>query len=89
MKTIKDSNIINRAVISVHTKPETRQKLETLARVAKRSKSALANEAIEQYVSQQEWLIQEIEKGVAAADRGEVVSDKVMEAWFKSIGANK
>jgi RHH-type rel operon transcriptional repressor/antitoxin RelB len=76
-----------RAVLSVHTKPETKDKLEALARATNRTKSALANEALEQYVSHQEWLIQEIEKGIAAADRGELVEDEEIEAWFRSIGA--
>jgi predicted transcriptional regulator len=76
-----------RAVLSVHTRPETKRKLEALARATKRTKSALANEALEQYVSHQEWLIREIERGVAAADAGELVEDAEVEAWFRSIGA--
>ena len=76
-----------RTVLSVHTKPETKQKLEALARATNRTKSSLANEALEQYVQHQEWLIREIEKGVAAADAGELVADEDVEAWFRSIGA--
>ena len=76
-----------RAVLSVHTRPETKRKLEALARATKRTKSALANEALEQYVSHQEWLIREIERGVAAADARELVEDAEVEAWFRSIGA--
>ena len=77
----------DRAVLSVHTKPETRKRLEMLATAQGRTKSSLANEALEQYVSHQEWLVKEIEKGVVAADRGELVDDDAMEAWFRSIGA--
>jgi RHH-type rel operon transcriptional repressor/antitoxin RelB len=79
--------VVERAVLSVHTKPETRRRLEVLAKVQGRTKSALANEALEQYVSHQEWLIRAIEKGVAAADNGELVDDEAMEDWFRSIGA--
>lgn len=75
-----------RAVLSVHTKPETKRRLEALSRATNRTKSSLANEALEQYVSHQEWLIREIEKGVAAADAGELVDDADVEAWFRSIG---
>jgi RHH-type transcriptional regulator, rel operon repressor / antitoxin RelB len=81
------TGMADRAVLSVHTKPETRERLEALARVHGRSKSALANEAIEQYLAHQEWLIQEIGKGVEAADRGELIPDDAMETWFRSIGA--
>jgi len=77
----------DRAVLSVHTKPETRRKIEALAKAQGRTKSSLANEALEQYVAHQEWLVREIERGVLAADRGELVDDDMMEAWFRSIGA--
>lgn len=76
-----------RAVLSVHTWSETREKLEALAKVQGRTKSSLANEAIEQYVSHHEWLTSEIEKGLAAADEGQLIDDDAMEAWFRSIGA--
>lgn len=76
----------NRAVLSVHTKPETRDKLDAIARATNRTKSSLANEAIEQYVAHQEWLVTEIQKGIAAADRGELVPDSEVENWFQSIG---
>lgn len=82
-----DKSDTTRAVISVHTKPETKQKLDSLARATNRTKSTLANEALEQYVAQQEWLIKEIEKGVVAADRGELVDDAEVERWLRSIGA--
>jgi len=86
MTTIKDDTMANRAVLSVHTKPETRDKLDALARATNRTKSSLANEAIEQYVAHQDWLITEIHKGIAAADRGELVPDSEVESWFQSIG---
>lgn len=76
----------DRAVLSVHTKPETRDRLDLLARNSNRTKSVLANEAIEQYIAHQDWLITEIQKGVDAADRGELVPDAEVENWFRSIG---
>jgi RHH-type rel operon transcriptional repressor/antitoxin RelB len=89
LKPNEDEAMADRAVLSVHTKPEIRQRLEALARATNRTKSSLANEALEQYVSHQEWLISEIERGVAAADAGELVDDSEMEAWFRSIGATR
>jgi len=80
-------SMTKRAVLSVHTKLETKDKLEALARATSRTKSALANEALEQYVAHQEWLIREIEQGVAGADRGELIGDADLEAWFRCIGA--
>ena len=76
-----------RALLSVHTSPETRKKLEALPTAQARTRPSLTNEALKQYVSHQEWLVSEVERGVVAADRGELVDDGVMEAWFRTIGA--
>ena len=46
-------DMANRSVISVHTKPETSKRLEELATLTRRSKSFLANEAIERYLSEE------------------------------------
>jgi len=75
-----------RVVLSFHPKPETKQRLDALARVTKRSQSSLANEALEQYLAHQEWLTLEIERAVAAAKAGELINDRDVEAWFRSIG---
>jgi len=86
MNLVESAQMPNRAVLSVHTKSETRDKLELLAQASNRSKSSLANEAIEQYITHQEWLVQEIQKGVDAADRGDMVPSGEVENWFRSVG---
>lgn len=75
----------NRAVVSVHTKPETSERLGELARAAGRTKSALANEALESYISHQEWMIAEIRKGIAEADAGRVIEHAEMTAFVASL----
>ena len=60
----------NRSVISVHTKPETSNRLARLAQVTRRSKSFLANEAIERYLSQEEAFVTGIKNGLAQAETG-------------------
>ncbi len=52
------------------------KRLETLAKTTHKSKSSLATEAIEEFLTVQEWHIQAIKEGIAAADRGDVVSHK-------------
>lgn len=76
-----------RAVVSIHTTPETRERLDRLASATKRSKSFLANEALEQYLALQEWQIAEIEQGLEEAKRGQFASDEEMRRWFEEIGA--
>jgi len=64
----------NRAVISVHTKPETSQRLDELAALTRRSKSYLANEAIERYLKEEEAFVASVHRGLADADAGQLFS---------------
>ncbi len=65
------------------------KRLETLAKTTHKSKSSLATEAIEEFLTVQEWHIQAIKEGIAAADRGDVVSHKEalaeLKKWGKSV----
>jgi predicted transcriptional regulator len=60
----------NRSVISVHTKPETSKRLEELATLTRRSKSFLANEAIERYLSEEEAFVASVRQGQADVAAG-------------------
>jgi RHH-type rel operon transcriptional repressor/antitoxin RelB len=84
--TTSNKTSLNRSVLSIHAKPETREKLDTLSKATSRTRSALANEAIEQYIENQEWLISEIEKGVVEADKGNLIPDSEVEKWLSSKG---
>ena len=64
----------NRSVISVHTKPETSKRLDELASVTRRSKSFLANEAIERYLKEEEAFLASVEQGTADVAAGRVFS---------------
>jgi predicted transcriptional regulator len=74
------------AMMTVRLSPETSEKLETLARDTKRSKSYLATEAIEAYVDLNAWQVAQIKRGLEEDVSGlpgipheEVV--KWMESW--------
>jgi len=60
----------NRSVISVHTKPETSRRLEELASLTRRSKSFLANEALERYLAEEEAFVASVQRGIADAEAG-------------------
>lgn len=75
-----------RSVISVHTDPETRERLERLAKATRRSKSFLANEAITRFLDQEEWMIAEIEAGLADKVAGRVVTHEAVTDWAASLG---
>lgn len=64
----------NRSVISVHTKPETSKRLDDLASVTRRSKSYLANEAIERYLAEEEDFVASVHRGIADAEAGRLLT---------------
>jgi predicted transcriptional regulator len=60
--------------MEVHLNPEIQAKLAPLAAERGSDAEQLAREAIERFVDYDEWFIREVEKGLACADRGEVLS---------------
>ena len=74
----------DRYVLSVNTKPEIRDRLERLATVTRRSKSFLANEAIERYLVAEEEFIERIEARMAEAESGELISSDELRNRFKT-----
>ena len=59
-----------------------KEQLEKLAKATHRTKSFLASEAIKNYISMNEWQINEIKEGLEDADRGEFASDEEVKAVF-------
>lgn len=62
-----------RCVLSVSTKPDVRDRLDRLAAVTRRSKSFLANEAIERYLAAEEEFVARIEARIAEAGDGNFI----------------
>ncbi|MCB1774472.1 MAG: ribbon-helix-helix protein, CopG family [Gammaproteobacteria bacterium] len=76
----------NRSVISVHAKPATTKRLEALASATRRSKSFLANEAIERYLDEEEAFIESIKRGQADVAAGRVhTTDEVRDRLKAAI----
>ena len=59
--------------MEVHLTPDLQAKLARLATEQGRDAELLVREAIERFVNYDEWFLREVEKGLAAADRGEFV----------------
>lgn len=59
---------------TVTIRDDLSKRLESLAKNTDRSKSSLAAEAIEEFLTLQEWHIQAIQEGVKAAEEGDIVS---------------
>lgn len=73
------------SVMTLRLEPELRKRLDGLAKAQHRSRSFLAAEAIREYVTVNEWQVEEIQKGLAEADRGEFASEaevrRLKEKW--------
>jgi predicted transcriptional regulator len=59
--------------MEVRLNPNLHAKLNRLATQQGRDSESLVVEAVERMVNYDEWFMQEVEKGLAAADRGEFV----------------
>jgi predicted transcriptional regulator len=59
--------------MEVRLKPDLQAKLTSLATQQGRDSESLVVEAVERMVNYDEWFVQEVEKGLAAADRGELI----------------
>ena len=73
-------------VLSVRISRSTKERLQRLAEGSRRSQSFLAAEAIEEFVSIQEWQIAGIKQALASLDRGEGVPHEAVKAWVESWG---
>jgi predicted transcriptional regulator len=59
--------------MDVELTPDLEAKLARLAADQGRDTKALVREAVERLVNYDDWFLREVEKGLAAADRGEFI----------------
>jgi predicted transcriptional regulator len=72
--------------ISIRIDAETKKRLDALSKRSRRSKSLLAAEAIAAYVDVEEWLLGEIQQGVADLESGKQVSHDRIAKWLSTWG---
>jgi len=75
--------------LSIRLDSATKQRLDALAKHAKRSKSFLAAEAIAAYVEQEEWKPGEIQASIGELCAGKAVSHEKVTSWLNSWGTAK
>jgi predicted transcriptional regulator len=75
-------------LISTRVSVDLAERLTDLAQTTHRSKSFLAAQAIEEFLNVQEWQVEAIKEGLAAADRGDLKSHEqaiaILNTWGKS-----
>ncbi|HLJ27286.1 MAG TPA: CopG family ribbon-helix-helix protein [Candidatus Angelobacter sp.] len=76
-------------ILTLRLDEQLKERLDKLAESTRRSKSFLAAEAIREYVSLNEWQIEEIKRAVKEADGGDFAPDhevrKVVGKWTKNV----
>jgi predicted transcriptional regulator len=63
-------------LISVRVSNDIAQRLTDLADATGRSKSYLAEQALEEFIAHQEWQVKAIQQGIRQADTGKLVEHK-------------
>ena len=80
--------MLKAASLTVRVKPDTRSRLENLARITRRSKSFVIEDALEQYLDLNEWQIKGIQDALIEADSPGAVfedHDVVLEKWEAKV----
>lgn len=77
-------------VLTLRLDPRLRKRLDRLAEATRRSRSFLAAEAIREYVALNAWQVEEVERAIEEADRGEFATDeqvrRTMKKWTRREG---
>jgi RHH-type rel operon transcriptional repressor/antitoxin RelB len=71
------------SVLTLRLDAKLKKQLDRISKSMNRTRSFVAAQAIQEYVSVNEWQINEIKKAIAAADRGEFATDKEVRQRLK------
>jgi predicted transcriptional regulator len=75
------------SVLTLRVDAKLKKQLDRLSKSMNRSRSFVAAQAIHEYVSVNEWQINEIKKGLAEADAGDFASEeevqRVLKKWTR------
>ena len=63
-------------ILTLRVDSKLKKRLDQLSKTMSRSRSFVAAEAIREYVSLNEWQIEQIKQGLEEADRGEFASNR-------------
>jgi len=73
------------AVLTLRLDAKLKNQLDRLSKSMNRSRSFVAAQAIQEYVSVNEWQINEIKKGLAEADAGDFATDEEMQQTIRRL----
>lgn len=64
--------------------PDQQARLSTIAAEQGRAPEAIVRDAVERFLNYDEWFLGEVDKGLAAADRGEFVAHDEVRKMIES-----
>ncbi len=67
---------------------ELEERLNKLAATTGRTRAWIVQRALEEFLSQEEWMAKAIQDGIEAADRGDFASDAEVQATFARWGGD-
>jgi len=73
------------SVLTLRLDVKLKNQLDRLSKSMNRSRSFVAAQAIQEYVSVNEWQINEIKKGLAEADAGDFATDEEMQQTIRRL----
>lgn len=68
--------------VTVRLEDETRNRLDQLAKTSRRSRSAIAAQAIREFVELSDWQVSETRKALTEAKRGEFATESEVKRFF-------
>jgi predicted transcriptional regulator len=71
--------------MEVHPKPDVAARLTRIAADRGSDAALLASEANENFVASDEWFVREVETGITAADRGDLLSHEEVGLAFSAL----
>ncbi len=90
MNKFNDNTLASeRAIITFHTSPEVKARLELLAGSTRRSKSFLTNEAVLRYLSEEEDYINDVQAGIKEANAGKLIPHVKAVKYLQALGTGK
>lgn len=74
--------------VSIRLTPETKRRLERLAKSTDRSVNYLVSDAIDVYVQEQQRQLASIRRGLVEIESGHHITHEAMKAWLLSLGSD-
>jgi RHH-type rel operon transcriptional repressor/antitoxin RelB len=76
------------AVLTLRLDAKLKKQLDRISKSMNRSRSFVAAQAIQEYVSVNEWQISEIKKGLAEADAGDFATEEEVQQTIRKLDAS-